>query len=507
MIPAAQRAYAAGPVVVGSVNSDAELSAIGVSTIPDGSVAWITPLQQVAVLQTTSLALATNQVIASTMATRRWIVQPYPTGAGNPFATSLNWWFNSATGDDRNTGTAAGQPLATLAEWKRRIAGCTLSSGVYNLRFGAAEADPTLNLDLAGNAHVVLDFSAACTQVAAATVNAFTMPDDAAEYAYLTLVEAIDLTLHVDRLLQITHGANVYVAFVEVVNPTGGGNNTARISLPIRFDPLDDATTQGTSAFAGAIVNGDAVAILTLPDCGQPTLEARHTAIDATERSIIMHHFRTGFVGAQGGVQLISPVAAQNAFYAANFNVIFVQGNGWAIGCKNTGGGQWMGAGVKDFVTVIVNGMTRLVAQNCVFDQGTTVGDLLMINILADGNGMVGGGGAIDVYGGIVWFAGDHNMLCDITDFSVLTVLGGGSGVTRLLKTSGSLYGTNNIAPAHRGYWCDRPGVMFAVDAAPTLTCTGAGGVDTRICGVNNAWGAYPVAPTPQLSGVALPIV
>lgn len=505
MIPQPQRALAVGPVVAANVNTAAELSLIGVSTLPDGVAVWITQTQQLAILQASTLPVALNQVIASTQVGRRWVVQPYPTGSANPFAPQLDWWFNSVTGDNRNVGTNAGAPLQTLAEWKRRVAGCTLSSGLYHLRFGAAEPDPTLNIDLAGNSQLDLDFAPACTQVAAATVNAFAMPNDVNEYAYLTLVEALDLTPHVDRMLQITSGLNVWIAFIEVVNPTGAGTNTARISLPVRFDPLAAGYTQGISAFAGAIVNGDAVAVLTLPDCGQPTLEARHTALDTTQRSITMHHFRTGFVGAQGGVQILSPLGASNAFFAANFNVTFVQGNGWAIGCKNTGGGQWLGNGVRDFMTILTNGMPSLVAQNCVFDIATGVSDLLMMNILADLNGAVGAGGAIDCIGGEVWFAGTHNMLCDCTDFSVLTVIGStGANVVRLMKTSGSLYGTNNTAAARQGYWCSAPGVMFLVDALPTLTCTGAGGTDTRICGVNNAWGAYPVAATPQLSGVAL---
>lgn len=505
MRPQPQRALAVGPVVAANVNTVAEFASIGVSTLPDGVGVWITQTQQLAILQTSALPVATNQVIASTQAGRRWIVQPYPTGAANPFAPELNWWFNSLTGNDSAAGTNAGAPLRTLAEWKRRIAGCTLSSGIYHLRFGAAEPDPTLNIDLAGNSQLDLDFSPACTQVAAATVNAYTDPNDVNEYAYLTLVEALDLTPHVDRLVQITHGANVWIAFIEVVNPIGAGTNTARISLPVAFDPLAAGYTQGNSVFPGGIVNGDAVAIFTLPDCGQPTLEARHTGLDTTQRSITMHHFRTGFVGAQGGVQILSPLGASNAFFAANFNVTFVQGNGWAIGCKSTGGGQWLGNGTRDFMTILTNGMPSLVAQNCVFDVATAVSDLLMMNILADLNGAIGAGGAIDCIGGLIWFAGDHNMLCDCTDFSVLTAIGStGANVQKIIKTSGSLYGTNNIGVAQHGYWCSAPGLMFLVDAVPTLTCTGAGGTDTRICGVNNAWGAYPVAATPQLSGVAL---
>lgn len=501
MLPAPQRGLASGPVIPASVATLAELSTVPTTGLPEGFPVWVVSLQQEARLRTSLAVLVPNQIVASTNPAMRWFMQAYAPGEANPWLTSVNWFFNSATGSNENAGTSAGAPLQTLAEWVRRMAGNTLTLN-YHLTFAAPEANPVLDVSLSGAGQVWLDFTP--TTAVAATVNAYTAPNDVAEYGYLTLVEAVNLALYVNHRIRFTSGpANGCVAMIEVVNPTGGGANTARISQPVLLAGAAGVVPQGAIL---APVNLNTLVIEALADCGAPSIHATKLDVpDTSVRSVIVSGLACtqATVNPCQQVSIESTPGALSAFYGCNLRTGMVYGNGYLVGCKTRNDGiptTLIGNGKDDYIQGIAATSASLVSHACVHDGGLDCSNLLIVDALIDG------GDGMTIIGGNVEFAGVHNMVCDVLLLSVIKVLAPNGGPIRLRKSAGSLYGTNNIAAANYGYWCTVPGVMFRVNALPTVTCTGAGSTDTRICGVNNLWAAYPVVATPQLSGVAVDV-
>lgn len=89
--------------------------------IPDGSIIWVRSVEDLFVLNRTSALTANNITIVDPLVgTGQWIRKEIPSGRWQGQGV---WHVNPLIGDDENVGDTALVPLATLAEFRRRVSG------------------------------------------------------------------------------------------------------------------------------------------------------------------------------------------------------------------------------------------------------------------------------------------------------------------------------------------------------------------------------------------------
>lgn len=236
MIPQAQRAYASGPIVVGSVADLAELQTLAVSGLPDGAMVWVTSLAKLVQVATSTLALATNQVMPTRDPNRRWLALSYPPGTANPWGAHADFYVHPTTGSNEATGTDSAHPVADFAELVRRFAGSQLTrSTTVHVMSGGAQIVGLL--ECAYNAQFTIDASPYVTQLASGPVASWTAYSEPGnEYNLLTVTGIADWTPYVNKRVRVVSGPRQdVVLWVGEANPAALGLNVARVSDFIRL--------------------------------------------------------------------------------------------------------------------------------------------------------------------------------------------------------------------------------------------------------------------------------
>ncbi len=277
MQPQPTRALQAGPFVPAEVATPAELALQPTTGLPQGYPVYVQSLGQQALLLTSSAALVTNQVIASQSPTMRWLVQPFPSGAANPWINQLSWGVNTTSGNDGAAGTPAA-PLRSVDEFYRRLGGSLLNAAYNVAVVGAVPGGLNGAFTLGPAGTVAFDLAGGATVVAAGSVGAggyvAAVP---ATPEYVVIQAAASLAGTANLRMRMTSGDAVgAVAFIGLVSPGGVGNTWARISPFQTFDMVTNwaGTPIPYGGGAGSINPGDTFVLETLAAIGATSLSA-----------------------------------------------------------------------------------------------------------------------------------------------------------------------------------------------------------------------------------------
>ncbi len=212
---------------------------------PDGFPIWVVSLRAWFTLETSAFAPVAFERVNSAEAGRQWCRQlpSYALGAGNPWLSQTQWYIGGGGASDENPGTIT-LPIATLAEWLRRVGESELNA-IYTLHvalpfIGTASMSPRVGV----NGMVVVDCQPSITSPAQTVCAAFT--DIAAppipagsEYALIQGAPGWDWTAHVGlrtRVVDQVTGATLGIFWVEEVSPGLLANDWARITRPCLTD-------------------------------------------------------------------------------------------------------------------------------------------------------------------------------------------------------------------------------------------------------------------------------
>lgn len=172
----------------------------------------------------------------------------------NPWLPQLAWQIGPV-GNDEALGTAAA-PLATFVEFTRRMRGARLNA-IYTVDIQVAQAGLVSDFELGPLGMVVIDGNNGATVAAAwpagvqvAAIGGYTAPvPGGPQYAIVDVdtPPGFDWTPYVGLRVRCSPNAFPHAAgpldrctfIVASVNPAGGGNNTARVSIPNGFDAYD----------------------------------------------------------------------------------------------------------------------------------------------------------------------------------------------------------------------------------------------------------------------------
>jgi len=243
--------FAATPMAVNiSVNTEALLSAVGVVAFLDGALAWVgNPAGGVGQSQDSTWQLVTQQagvpalsareVIASSAGGRVW--QRLIHLATDRWVQQSNWEISALTGNDQSTG-APGAPIATIAEFIRRVGvgGKITPVNQMVVTYLDASIPATDNVfftvQLANTSLFV--FKGSRVQVAAGTMTAVTARNPATRTP-LQVTDALqNFAGFVDKLIVITASVNpgsVGACAWIVLNQ---GGVSCRCTSFVQFDPL-----------------------------------------------------------------------------------------------------------------------------------------------------------------------------------------------------------------------------------------------------------------------------
>ena len=208
----------------------ATLTAVDVSALPEGALAWVESVRDLFALRTSALALVDAVCIESSDAARRWERLCIAHSSWNRV---IDWGIDPAAGNDEHEGTAA-SPLKTCDELQRRLGmwgrlplSCVitvLSDFPNNVSFRlfvtGVESDGTdlSNLSVKGTPTVL--YSGALTTYTALS------RAGAGSRNTITTSDGTNWSAYVDKLVRLTSGpGSGYFAFVQT-----GGVNTATLT-------------------------------------------------------------------------------------------------------------------------------------------------------------------------------------------------------------------------------------------------------------------------------------
>lgn len=236
-----------------NVPNEAALTALGVSALRDGALAWVGDpagglgrsqgSMWTLVTQQGALggepALAAHVVIASSAAGRVWmrLIEV----VNQRWVQSTTWFLGGAGADDENDGQTAGTPLATGQELTRRLARQAVGGGapVTVTIQAAALATP---IDLTGVRGIV-SIVGQQASLANGLLNASTAINRGAN-TFQTIGSAVfDFTPHVGRKIKLTSGAAGIVGAEAWIDSIPGPNQA--ITSPF--------TTQAGGPLSGAV--------------------------------------------------------------------------------------------------------------------------------------------------------------------------------------------------------------------------------------------------------------
>ncbi len=485
------------------------------SSLPEGWEVYVQSKRAYFIKRTSAVAPVAQVIVASTVtAGVQWWRKDCDASDGNPWVGQLAWAVNPATGNDENVGTPA-SPLASVPEFIRRLRGAKLNA-IYSLSIlGNVDADgiDLGELDLGPNGMVVIDGNAGATPAAGAppapwpagvtvaAIGGYTAPvPGGPEYAIITanVATLADWTPYVGCRVRCSGAAFPHPAgaldrctfYVIQVNPAGGGNNTARITIPNGFDPYDPLMPGLTGLVP---LNGDFLYAEDLPQGGrlQGEISKEFGAVLPSVNVVGLNLTdATGDAPLQLRARVPSAIAAPMFGKPTVFGCIVdahkVAGSMqlWEIRFANPGGGLLIqGDNIEN---------DRIDVSHSAFDNvNPTTSNVLINNTLFEGcvwtprgfNRMAGANGMFDNPGG--------------------TAINVDQPGTRI-QSSGTTFG-DTLA---RGLYVTVPDFVWVYDVAPAVN---AGGVsEFRVLGAEYTWGAnlpYPAAATVEMVAIRPPVL
>jgi hypothetical protein len=474
-------------VQVVNVPNLAALTALEATSLNPGSRVVVQSLRRVAVLQASTLPLVSNEVVISSDPTKQWVFEPYPIGAGNPWIELTDCWI-SPTGNDEADGSSL-TPLATLDEWVRRLASSELNT-TYLVQFtGPLPNGIVTDLNLGPDGRVFFDLQPAATVELTRTVAAYTAPNDTTEWALVQTVEADDLAGEVGRRIRFTNGpAQNAVAYITESDPGGAGVNVIRIGVPIYQDGSASENPEGVNLVPLA---GNTFVIETLAEIGCVTVRAQKQITDESgqsSNSVVIGSARIGSPLAPAPVLFITPLQSAGALYGCNIDAASVIGIGYGVGCRVDGQGA-------DATPLIGNAPSSGEANavtpvnRCTWNWHSSV--------FVDGRGFHSVNCRFDQ---CMWQGGpdEDATLRPQPGYTILTTRNAffDSGLTGTaiflqepcnVRITGPLY--SDGLSGYGIHWTGG-GIIVQADTVPTISGTTG---DTRLMGVVQAWGAYPV--------------
>lgn len=320
MQPNPARALQVGPFIPAEVADPTELVNQPTTGLPEGYPVYVRSLGQQAMILTSSAALVTNQVIASQDVARRWLVQPFPSGAANPWINQLNWGINTATGSDGAAGTPA-TPLRSFDEFYRRLGG-SLLPGNYNVSVvGAIPGGLNGAFAFAPTGTLAIDLGGGATVVGAGSIGAggyVASVPATPEYALIQAAASLAGTANL-RIRMTSGDAVGAVAFIGLVSPGGIGNTWARISPFQTFDMVGNWFGAPTpyGGGVGSINPGDTFVLELLGAVGALSLSGTKQAnvLTGTPGTIGLLNAQVGAVGATTSLYLQGQSEAELKLY------------------------------------------------------------------------------------------------------------------------------------------------------------------------------------------------
>lgn len=482
MIVAPPRPGFTGPVSVSSfVGTVADMRALPVldhhQGVPDGFVVGVQALRCPWQLLPFVQAPIANLIEPSRDPLRMWYrMAPGYAAAANPWLEQVDWWIDPINGDDGAQGDSAARALASPFEWSRRFDGARFSQG-YHVRILGPIPELALELELASLGHLNFDLSPAATAVAGAHVAGYVAPNGVNEYGVLNLVEALDLTPHLNRRIRFTTGAGVdAVCFIAQVNPLGGGLNTARVTQPSWADvngPLSPVVTS-VHPVPGA---GDELVIETLASVDSYAVNFSQRPSGVWVNSVVLSHAGIGAapVGL-GVVQCLNPASNPSYIWGSDVRAQTVTNNVQVMASSCHGDGLGVFGEGRDRLMVVA-------FSDCLFRDQLLGANLVVFDSLFQGFELVLFSGYAALGGDVAFFDAANDAISTLEPGSFII-------------TTANLYGAGNLA---HGVNLPDPGVIVEYTVLPTLT--GALG-DTRIHGVVRAWGLMPFFDVTSGSGI-----
>lgn len=218
--------------VLGTQDDVAGLAAINTTILKNGSVVFVTALQDYFFLLKDSTAVADGISIVAPLPNSpgRWFRMF--AGGGENWATQAAWFVDPIDGDDTNNGETAATAIATMAELQRRIGSAYINQDTtITLLNDIPDADffgfrgslgPAAFLRLVGGNPTVLGTG---------VLTGVTPEVPAAGTRGSITIAGFDFSPFIGERVRVTAGVNAgIVAWIEGVT---GGNATAYVSAPI----------------------------------------------------------------------------------------------------------------------------------------------------------------------------------------------------------------------------------------------------------------------------------
>lgn len=463
------------------------------SAQPEGWEVYVNTLRCKWRLRTTAVAPVAFEIVTSTSdPTRQWWREDCGGAPGsNPWLNQLAWVVSPA-GNDEALGTAAA-PLLTFAEFERRLRGARLNA-VFTVQALGALAAIEADVDLGPLGMLVIDGNLgavahpgvppapwpAGVQLAAAA--AYTAANVAGQQFAIVdvLVPALfDWTPYVGARVRCSPNAFPHAAgpldrctfIVESVNPAGGGNNTARVTIPNGLDVYDPLGPVMTWLVP---LNNDFLYAELLPDSGPVVLDITKQA-GATLPSVNITGFNVSApaavpvtleVRAQVPTALFNPAFGRPVFFGCTMNVMqsYEPLLFWECGFVNPGAEcQISGKNGHEMTQLSCCGF---LAMNVATWNCSYTANLWQASQLRPQPGFHD----FPVYNGFFDQVGDNQIVVSVPGVSV--------------AAAGALFGVG----ANRGLYVMTNGFHMSYVIAPTLNVGGVS--EFRVMGVEYTWAA-----------------
>lgn len=387
--------------------------------------------------------------------------------AANPWLQQVDWWVDPVSGNDENSGDASTRALATIYEWQRRLQGARFSRG-YRIRMLGPLSELNLQLDLGALGYLNLDFSPAAVTLDQAHVALYVPPNGVNQYGILSLVEALNLNPYrFARVRFLTGAAAGGVCWIALVNPLGGGANTARVTQPVWVDPDNVLSPPLTLAHVLPGL-GDLLAIEALISVGAVgTNFFQGSSPDFGLNSLVISHAAVGGATAVPTVVQCSNAQVSPTFlWACDLRAQTLHGNLQTIGCSCHADGFGIYATGVDW-------LSSLTLEDSLIWDGTVTSNVFLFDSLVQDAQLFPAAGRTSMAG--------HVAVFDAPGDGIVAY---GAGVS--VESAGLLYGTGNIG---FGVNLRSGGAMLDYLTKPTITGTVG---DTSIHGNVRAWGLIP---------------
>jgi hypothetical protein len=264
-----------GAEVPVSAATAAALALVPTDSFRVGAPAWVNSFRARFRLDPTSVLAPDNKTVIAAQGGGNWLRDP--SYSDPTWGLQSVWAVDTALGNDENTG-APGSPIRTFAELRRRYVGLSAAFAWVVTTTGNVPAnDQFVFDDLPSGATV--EVRGTPTVAGAGVVSAFQAIARAANQALEIEAVALGGTWtalgYVEKMIRVTRGATVAVAFV--LQDLGGGNNRARLS------PLLNVVSW--AQFVPQI--GDTFEVLDLPTIGtHPSI-----AFEADVANVTFYYF------------------------------------------------------------------------------------------------------------------------------------------------------------------------------------------------------------------------